>query len=67
MSTDVTDPADAAANDVQAALHLPGTNKGWAPRYPVKLPGSTADRVEWLRSYADWLAQEAARQGGGQA
>ena len=56
---DVTDPADAAENDARAALHLPGASKGWAPRYPVRLPASTEDRVAWLRSYADWLSQAA--------
>jgi hypothetical protein len=59
MSTNVTDPAEAAANDVQAALHLPGPVSGWPRRYPVRLPASLEDRVAWLQSYADWLRQEA--------
>ena len=56
---DVTDPADAAENDARAALHLPGSSKGWAPRYPVRLPASTEDRADWLRAYSDWLRQAA--------
>jgi hypothetical protein len=55
----VTDPADAAADDVRFALHLPGATRGWSPRSTVRLPASTQDRVEWLVSYADWLRQEA--------
>jgi len=58
VSMDVTDPASAAENDAQAALHLPGASKGWARR-PVRLPASTEDRADWLRAYADWLSQAA--------
>jgi hypothetical protein len=61
---DATDPAEAAANDVRAALHLPGAIRGWSPRSQVRLPRSTAERVKWLLAYADWLRQEAGSQGG---
>jgi hypothetical protein len=56
-----TDPAEAAENDVRAAMHLPGATRGWSPRYPVRLPTDADGRIKWLIAYADALMAEAHR------
>jgi hypothetical protein len=60
--TVITDPEQAAAADVQAALHLPGAERGWLPRTSARLPAGDGDRRSWLVRYADAIkaAAEAA-------